>query len=303
MERFPIPNIKHKDRLFVFLFGNEAHKEFTLSLYNAINSTNYDDPELIRFNTLDNFLYMGIKNDVSFLIADTVNFYEHQSTLNRNMSLRMLMYASRIYNSLIDEFGDSIYYDVPIKLPGPSFVVFYNGEKDIGESQLLNVSNALTSSNGIRLEMHVEVININYGHNEWLMEKCPSLKEYAWFVREIRTLKKQSGDLSEAIRDAIMNMPESFVIKPIISKHAAEVFEMIFTIENYEKDMQKYFDTVKRYATKEGWEEGREKGLAEGRQEGLLLGINDSKVKAIELMIELGYPEEEARKMVEEKFK
>ena len=69
------PNIKHKDRLFVFLFGNERYKQFTLSLYNAINGTDYDDPDLITLNTLDNFLYMDFKNDVSFLIADTLNLY------------------------------------------------------------------------------------------------------------------------------------------------------------------------------------------------------------------------------------
>ena len=293
------PNIKHKDRLFVFLFGNERYKEFTLSLYNAINNTSYDDPSLISFNTLDNFLYMGVKNDVSFLIADTINLYEHQSTINRNMPLRMLVYASRIYSALIDELGDSIYYDEPLKLPGPSFVVFYNGEKDIGESQTLNISNIFSNSHGVKLDMHVDVLNINYGHNEWLMEKCPPLKEYSWFVYSIREGKKQTGDLSNAIADAIMKMPDSFKIKPIISKHAAEVSEMIFTIENYEKDMQKYFDTVKRYATKEG----REEGIRQGRKEGIKEGIIRSKTKTVELMIELGYSEEDAVKMVEEKFK
>ena len=176
-----------------------------------------------------------------------------------------------------------------------------------------------------------KVININYGHSEWLMEKCPPLKEYSWFIQQIRDKKKQTGDLSQAIADAIMKMPNDYVIKPIISKHTAEVFEMMFTIESYEKDMQKYFDTVKRYATKEGLEEGLERGLKEGREKGLQEGlkegkkegikegikegkkegikegkiqaINESKIKVIELMMELGYPEDEARKMVEEKFK
>ncbi len=307
----PFPNIKHKDRLFVFLFGNERYRHFTLSLYNAINNTAYDDPKLIKFNTLDNFLYMGIRNDVSFVIADTINLYEHQSTLNSNMPLRMLMYLSRIYNGMIEEFGDSIYYDRPLRLPGPSFVVFYNGEDDIGEEKTQKISNILSEANGIRLEMHVRVLNINYGHNSSLMEKCPPLKEYSWFVYEIRRIRKQTGDLAKAIADAIMNMPDSFVIKPIISKHVTEVSEMIFTIENYEKDMQKYFDTVKRYATQEGLEEGRKKGLKEGIKEGikegmskgLAEGINKSKTKTIELMIELGYSEEDAIKMVEEKFK
>lgn len=61
-------NIKHKDRLFIFLFGNESYKQWTLNLYNSINHSNYDDPEDIKFYTLDDFLYMGMKNDVSFII-------------------------------------------------------------------------------------------------------------------------------------------------------------------------------------------------------------------------------------------
>jgi len=319
----PFPNLKHKDRLFVFLFGNERYKQFTLSLYNAINNTDYDDPDLITFNTLDNFLYMGIKNNVSFVIADTINLYEHQSTLNGNMPLRMLLYVSRIYSSLIDELGDSIYYNKPLKLPGPSFVVFYNGEQDIGESKTQMISDILSEVNGIKLEMYVRILNINYGHNRWLMDKCPPLKEYSWFVYEIRKIRNKTGDLSKAIADAIMNMPDSFVIKPIILKHTTEVSEMIFTIENYEKDMRKYFDTVKRYATEEGLIEGRQagieegikedikKGIKEGRQAGIKEGIkkgyadgiNESKEKTIELMIELGYSKEDAIKMVEGKFK
>ncbi len=78
-------NYKHKDRLFIFLFSNEAHKDWTLNLYNAINKSHYDDSEAISFNTLDDFLYMGMKNDVSFIINGQINLYEHQSSINPNM--------------------------------------------------------------------------------------------------------------------------------------------------------------------------------------------------------------------------
>lgn len=36
--------IRYKDSLFVFLFGSEKRKKYTLSLYNALNGTNYTDP-------------------------------------------------------------------------------------------------------------------------------------------------------------------------------------------------------------------------------------------------------------------
>ena len=92
-------NLRHKDRLFIFLFGNEAHKDWTLNLYNAVNNSNYDDPEAISFNTLDDFLYMGMKNDISFIINGQINLFEHQSTINPNMPLRQFLYLAHIYEA------------------------------------------------------------------------------------------------------------------------------------------------------------------------------------------------------------
>ena len=96
-------NLRHKDRLFIFLFGNEAHKDWTLNLYNAINNSNYDDPEAISFNTLDDFLYMGMKNDISFIINGQINLFEHQSTINENMPIRQFLYLAHIYEAHVHE--------------------------------------------------------------------------------------------------------------------------------------------------------------------------------------------------------
>ena len=35
-------NIRYKDRLFTFLFGSEENKAWTLSLYNAVNNSDFD---------------------------------------------------------------------------------------------------------------------------------------------------------------------------------------------------------------------------------------------------------------------
>ena len=63
-------NREYRDRLFKFIFGNPEHKEWTLSLYNAINGTNYTNPEDIQLTTLDDAVYMNMKNDISFLITE-----------------------------------------------------------------------------------------------------------------------------------------------------------------------------------------------------------------------------------------
>ena len=62
-------NYHHKDRVFKFIFENPENKQWTLSLYNAINGSNYDNPNDIQFNTIEDAVYLGMKNDASFIFA------------------------------------------------------------------------------------------------------------------------------------------------------------------------------------------------------------------------------------------
>ena len=57
--RMATVNREHKDRLFTFLFGEKGNKEWTLSLYNAVNNTHYTDPDIIEFTTMEDAVYMG----------------------------------------------------------------------------------------------------------------------------------------------------------------------------------------------------------------------------------------------------
>ena len=119
-------NTDHKDRLFGFLFGKEEHKEWTLSLYNAVNGTHYTDPEDIRITTIEDTIYMGMKNDLSFILFYVMNIYEQQSTFNPNMPVRQLMYAGKLYDKYIQINRMNIYGRKIIRLPIPKLVVFYN---------------------------------------------------------------------------------------------------------------------------------------------------------------------------------
>jgi len=71
-------NNKYKDTLFRIVFGD--YKENALSLYNAINGTEYTDVDALEITTLKDALYIFIKNDVSFLFNNDMNLYEHQSS-------------------------------------------------------------------------------------------------------------------------------------------------------------------------------------------------------------------------------
>ena len=75
-----------KDRLFRFIFSKDPAA--LLQLYNALNGTDYEDADALEIVTLDNIVYMSMKNDLAFIVTGVLNLYEHQSTINPNMPLR-----------------------------------------------------------------------------------------------------------------------------------------------------------------------------------------------------------------------
>lgn len=133
-------NRHYKDRLFKFIFGNPEMKQNTLSLFNALNDKNFDNVEDLELNTLEDVIYMRMKNDVSFLYCSTLNLYEHQSSYNPNMPLRGLFYFSNLYERFVDEHKMNIYRRAPLTLPTPVFIVLYNGTDKKCEDEILKLS-------------------------------------------------------------------------------------------------------------------------------------------------------------------
>ena len=87
-------NRNYKDTIFRWLFSD---KENLLSLYNAISGRHYDDPKALTIVTLKNAVYMGMKNDIAFVLETGLYLYEHQSTYNPNIPLRDLFYIASEY--------------------------------------------------------------------------------------------------------------------------------------------------------------------------------------------------------------
>ena len=94
ISNLPTADRKYKDTVFRMLFSD---RENLLSLYNAVNRTAYENPEELEIVTLENAIYMGMKNDLAFIIDTNLFLYEHQSTYNPNMPLRDLFYISSEY--------------------------------------------------------------------------------------------------------------------------------------------------------------------------------------------------------------
>jgi len=247
-------NVKYKDRLFNFIFGSEENREWTLSLYNAINGSDYKDASVIKFNTLDDVLFMGMKNDTSFLISWTLNVYEHQSTYNRNMPLRLLEYLSDLYSGYISQNRLNKYSSKLIKLPVPKLVVFYNGSQSVEDEIILRLSDAFDKSvrDEADVEVRVRMLNINFGHNKKLLEACKPLMEYSWFIEEVRKNRKEC-DLDTAVEKALKSMDDSFIIRGFLIRNRAEVKGMLDTEYNEAEVMEMF----KEEAREEGREEER----------------------------------------------
>ena len=171
----PAANRKYKDTIFRWIF---SQIENLLSLYNAVTGKHYQNPEELEIVTLENAIYMGMKNDLAFIVDTDLFLYEHQSTYNPNMPLRDLFYISSEYQKLVDH--KSLYSSVLQKIPAPQFIVFYNGLEKKKDYWVNHLSEAFENQSGDpKLELEVLTLNINEGHNKELMEQCQTLKEYA----------------------------------------------------------------------------------------------------------------------------
>ena len=245
-------NREHKDSVFVDLFYTDVTaEENLLSLCNALQGTHYRSTAKIHKIRIDDILYKNFKNDISFEAGGKVIvFGEHQSTVNRNMPLRCLMYSGRAYEQLVEK--KIRYQRQTVKIPTPEFYTFYNGRDNYPLEEELFLSDAFLGPAGeAPLELKVKVININIDKGHSILEKCRVLKEYSLFVDTVRKYEKEEDSIKKAIRECIANG----ILEDYLKRKGSEVSNMLIAEYDYEEDMR-----VNR-------EEAREEGREEGREE------------------------------------
>ena len=261
-------NRQVKDRLFRFLF--EKDREALLQLYNGLNGTGYGDASLLQVVTIEGTVYMVMKNDLAFVLAGTLNLYEHQSTINPNMPVRMLVYLAQEYQKVVETAEESLYGSKLLLLPAPRCVVFYNGKGQMPEEQELRLSDAFGKRKGAPdLELKVRVYNINYGYNKELLGKCRLLEEYAMFVEACRQCQREGSTMQEALDRAVNYCISHGILSEILRIHRGEVLGMLLE----EFDAEKYERTIRKEGIEIGLREGRLKGRQEGRLEGQQQGM------------------------------
>ena len=253
----PTANRNYKDTVFRMLFSDRKN---LLSLYNAVNQSNYKNPEDLEIVTLENAIYMGIKNDLAFIMDTNLYLYEHQSTYNPNMPLRDLFYICSEYQKLVDK--KSLFSSTLQKIPAPNFIEFYNGSTVISDCTELRLSSAFECLTGEpKLELIVTVLNVNEGHNADLMQHCSMLKEYAQYVARVRHYASDMP-LNEAVKHAVDECIREGILAEFLTQNRNEVISM--SIFEYDKELEE------KKLRKAEFEAGREAGHAEGENHAAL---------------------------------
>ena len=275
-EKIPAANRQYKDTVFRMLF---SEKENLLSLYNAVTGNAYQNADDLKIVTLENAIYMGMKNDLAFMLETNIYLYEHQSTINPNIPLRDLIYIGIEYQQYLND--KSLYSSKLQKIPAPKFMVFYNGTDTVDDRVELRLSEAYEHLAGEPdLELKVLMLNVNEGHNKDLMEQCQTLKEYAIYVARVRKYASELN-LNDAVERAITECIKEGILVDFLRKNRSEV-KMVSILE-YDKEWEE------KKLRKAEYEAGKSDGIEIGKSEGIKIGREETLAEMIYNMKQHGY--------------
>lgn len=224
-----------------------------------------------------------------------MSLYEHQSSFCPNLPLRGLFYFSSVYKSYIEPVKRRLYSTSRLEIPFPQYIVFYNGTEERPEREELKLSKLFIGNGKGKkpsLECTALVLNVNYGHNKELMERCKTLKQYAQFIAEIRKNLAYSMALYEAVEQAVDACIRNDILADILRKNRSEIMDSILT----EWDEDEYRDYLKEEGMRIGEERGKIANTIEMCQE-----FQVSKEDTLDRILKkFSLKEEDAKKYMEE---
>ena len=261
-------NKRYRDTVFRDYFNDE---ERLLSLCNALLGT---DAAALKINTLEGTFFDRQKNDISCVVENNfLVLVEHQSTINENMPFRCLSYVAELMNNLIED-KDKLYHKALIRFPAPRFYVFYDGDAKEPLQRELCLSDAFDGDN-CALELVVTSLNINYGLNQPLLEKCRYLHDYSTLVGKVKEELRLGLTRKEAISRAVKFCIDNGIMGNYLVENSMEVFNMLAL--QWEQDK----------AIRASYEDGRDDGIESVALNLLTMGLTVEKIQeATKLSIE-----------------
>lgn len=267
-----------KSSLFCSIFNDRKN---ALSLYNAINHSHYTDVNGLQIITMSNTLYLGYNEDNAYIVDKHLAMYDHQSTYNPNMPMRIFIYAADAYKRIIKLNGleRRMYGTTLVEFPALQAVVFYNGLEDTREQYELKLSDCFRAKSSV--ELIVKVYNINIGRNRELLGSCDALGGYAIFIGKLRELNgryqleesDKTAAYNRAVDDAVNYCIENDILKEYLILHRRDVGSMALsdvTVEDYGE--VRYQEGVE-YGIEQGIKQGVERGIKQGVEQGIKQGI------------------------------
>ena len=106
-------------------------RENLLSLYNAVNGTHYTDVAALKIVTLENAIYMNMKNDQAFLLDFILILYDINPADPICLFAFYFMWQE---NTNADSEPDYLFFFSGYRT-NPHFIVFYNGEDSKNRKQ------------------------------------------------------------------------------------------------------------------------------------------------------------------------
>ena len=257
---------KYRDGLFRDYFND---KRRLLGLCNLLTGEDATDPDEITINTLDGIFFAEYKNDISCLFRGKfLIILEHQSTLNENMPLRMLLYAAELLRQYVDEQKKKLYVEALIPLPAPQFFVFYNGNKKDFARREMRLSYAFNTPSP--LELTVQHYNINAGMNDDFVKRDDCLNNYCTFVNLVKNFLAQKLDLNHAIAKAFEHCIANGIMPEYLLTKKKELASMLAL--EYDPEL-----------ARQAWiEYGEARGEARGKAIGIDLGIKQGIDRGVE---------------------
>ena len=244
-------NRNYKDGVFVDYLRDPQR---AIEVYNAIAGKNYPQTANIEFRTLENVLNRTYNNDLAFIIEGrAVVMIEHQSSINENMALRMLIYIGEVYKWHVSQ--RDLYRRSARPIPTPEFFVIYNGRENYPDKKVIRLSDAfILKNNEPQLELTVPVYNIAKGHNSELLKHSKSLADYSMLISLVNDELAKGISLDIAIDKVIKYCIGNGIMTEYLENNG-EVRRML----SMQWDEDLFIEVTK--------EEGREEGIAEARLE------------------------------------
>ena len=260
-------NREYKSDVFSMLLED---KENALLLYNALNDSDYTNPDDVEICTLEKGISLTVRNDASFVIDSSLNIYEHQSTVCPNMPLRSLIYVANHLEKRIKQQRLNLFGHTLVKIPTPKFIVFYNGKENQPEKYEHKLSDCFEKeTDNPQLELKCIVYNINKGNNAELLNRCGFLKDYMIFIDYVRYYYDEKNlSLGDSIEYAINRCIDEDVLKDFLINRREEVAK----VTNLDFTFERQIELEREEAENKGLLRGREEGMSLGRVEGISLG-------------------------------